>query len=104
MGGLNEAEALVGFGDRFYKLVPELVRVVILGQVELVEAGVSRGKSVASIRFMNGELLRAPHANQGFESFEGHLSGPGHKLEEPGELFLGELFVKKLPQPLNLRR
>ena len=79
---LGEAKALRALADGDEQLLPEQVLSGILGQVQLVEAGVRRGQQVAAAEgLVDVELLDAVRALQSGEPVEGHLKEARKKRE-----------------------
>lgn len=86
---LTKPKALAPLVNGQQQPLLQLLAVLVLGEVQLVEAGVGRRQAVRStIRLVDLEPLRAGDALQSLEPFQRHLQGDQErsKLLSPNRL------------------
>ncbi len=80
-------EALLALGDGEDEFLDEYVLGLVVGEVELVEAGVGSGEPVLLELLVDVELLHAVHAPEVLEALHRHPRAARHELQEGGPEF-----------------
>lgn len=85
-------ETLLALGDRQHQFLNQDVLALVVGEVQLVEAGVSPGQSLLLELPVDVESLHPIDPSQLFEPLHRYFRTTGHKLQESRPQFHIELF------------
>ena len=101
---LSKAEVLVASRHSGVQLLAKDFVALILGEIELIEAGMAGRKLVlAGVVAVDVEFGEAVHAFELLETIERNLASTSDELQQLGALFLVEA-LDCTPEPLDLRR
>lgn len=78
----DHAEPLAAFGDGVHELLDEHFLGAVVGQVQLIEAGVCAGQALLLELAMDVEALHAVHAAEVLEALHRHARAACDKLDE----------------------
>ena len=85
---LDEAKSFVSFRYRLLELLHQNFVRSVLGEIQLIEAGMGSRQPIRAVASVYRELLRSSHPDQRAEPFKWDLRATCHKLKEPSQLFL----------------
>ena len=78
----DHAEPFAALGDGVHELLDQHFLGAVVGQVQLIEAGVGAGKAFLLELAVDVEALHAVHASQVLESFHRHAGAACDELDE----------------------
>ncbi|KAI6853393.1 hypothetical protein KC350_g76 [Hortaea werneckii] len=100
----DKPEILIACCDGGVQLLPQVLVALVLWQIKLVEAGVTRRQLLlAAVVTVDVEPGNAVHAFKLLETIQWHLAGTSDELQELGLFFLVKA-ADCTPEPLDLRR